>query len=111
MPKVAIRVIAVVYGVTLFLVYIHQHPPAWVDNVSLVAEGTRSITMFGHTIRLNIAVSREAPVGPQAAIPVQGLAPSNIRCIRFARPVVNAVGQLIWLPKTTPQSRSSGSEW
>ncbi len=63
MPKSALVVIGIVYGISLAVAYIAHHPPEWAAEISVTAEGARTFRVLGHEVSLRVDVKRALPEG------------------------------------------------
>jgi hypothetical protein len=63
MPKAALIVIGIVYGISLAIAYIAHHPPTWAAEISVTVERDRTFRVLGHEITLRLDVNRAAPDG------------------------------------------------
>ena len=70
MPKAALVVIGIVYGISLAVAYIAHHPPTWAAEVSVTADGARTFRVLGHEVSLWVDVKRAPPEeGAECAAP------------------------------------------
>lgn len=63
MPKAALIVIGIVYGVSLSIAHVVHHPPDWAAEISVTAEGARTFRVLGHELTLRVDVKRALPEG------------------------------------------------
>lgn len=59
MSRTAVRVIAIVYGISLVVTYFAHRPPQWLDSVEVSIQGERTARLFGHQVRFAIDVRRD----------------------------------------------------
>lgn len=75
MQKSAVRVIGIVYGVLLAMMYLAHHPPQWVEAVTISTEGVRAVTIFGHRVEVRLVVEK----------PTEQVLPRIVRAIDLRR--------------------------
>ena len=63
MPKAALIVIGIVYGISLAVAHVVRHPPAWAAEISVTADGARTFRLLGHDLTLGVDVKRALPEG------------------------------------------------
>ena len=63
MPKAALIVIGIVYGISLAVAHVVHHPPDWAAEISVTAEGARTFRVLGHEVTLRVDVKRALPEG------------------------------------------------
>ena len=63
MPKAALIVIGIVYGISLAVAHVVRHPPEWVAEISVTADGARTFRVLGHDVSLRVDVRRALPDG------------------------------------------------
>ena len=68
MPKAALVIIGIVYGISLAVAYVVRHPPNWAPEVSVTAEGARTFRVLGHEVSLRVDVKRTPPDGSLACV-------------------------------------------
>jgi hypothetical protein len=70
MPKTALIVIGIVYGISLAVAHVVRHPPAWAAGITVTADGARTFRLLGHELTLRVDVKRAPPEGgPACAAP------------------------------------------
>ena len=63
MPKTALIVIGIVYGISLAVAHVVHHPPAWAAGITVTADGARTFRLLGHELTLRVDVKRALPEG------------------------------------------------
>ncbi len=66
MSRTAVRVITIVYAISLVITYLAHRPPQWLDSVEVTIQGKRTARLFGHEIRLAIDVRRDQQEPPKS---------------------------------------------
>ena len=61
MSRVALRVITIVYAITLGYAYFASHPPEWLRRVTLSAERSGTVRFLGHRIHLSVVIHPSGP--------------------------------------------------
>ncbi len=59
MPRGAIRVIVIAYGVLLAMIYVAGHPPEWMEAITISTERGRAVTLFGHRLEVRLVIEKE----------------------------------------------------
>ncbi len=67
MSRTAVRVITIVYAISLVITYLAHRPPQWLDSVEVSIQGKRTARLFGHEVRLAIDVRRDQRKPPKSS--------------------------------------------
>jgi hypothetical protein len=96
MPKTALIVIGIVYGISLAVAHVAHHPPAWAAGISVTADGARTFRLLGHELTLRLDVKRALPEGglecaaPDVHLSVLG---DSLSWLRGADPIIGRTGE------------------
>jgi hypothetical protein len=96
MPKAALIVIGIVYGISLAVAYIAHHPPTWVPEISVTAGGARTFRVLGHEVSLRVDVKRTSPDEGPACVPPE----IHLPVLRDNRAWHGATGEVTDRPST-----------